>query len=187
MQNNTYRRHVILSGCSGGGKSTLLAELERRGFETVPEPGRRIVAEEQQAEGRALPWVNLEAFARRAIDMSVRDRERLNSAEGWVFFDRGLIDAAVALEFTTGVAVSDSLGKTSRFHFQVFLTPPWPEIYVIDADRQHGLDEAIGEYQRLLDAYGQLGYEKIILPKTDVGKRADFILDCLSRHQETQH
>lgn len=187
MPNDTYRRHVILSGCSGGGKSTLLAELERRGFETVPEPGRRIVAEELQAEGRALPWVNLEAFARRAIDMSVRDRERLNSAEGWVFFDRGLIDAAVALEFTTGVAVSDSLGKTSRFHFQVFLTPPWPEIYAIDADRQHGLDEAIGEYQRLLDAYGQLGYEKIILPKTDVGKRADFILDCLSRHQETQH
>ncbi len=186
MPNDTYRRHVILSGCSGGGKSTLLAELERRGFETVPEPGRRIVAEEQQAEGRALPWVNLEAFARRAIDMSFRDRERLNSSEGWVFFDRGLIDAAVALEFATGVACQTP-SANEPISFQVFLTPPWPEIYAIDADRQHGLDEAIGEYQRLLDAYGQLGYEKIILPKTDVGKRADFILDCLSRHQETQH
>ncbi len=28
-------QHVILSGCSGGGKSTLLNELAFRGFETV--------------------------------------------------------------------------------------------------------------------------------------------------------
>ena len=39
-------RFIILSGCSGGGKSTLLAELARRGFATVEEPGRRIVIEE---------------------------------------------------------------------------------------------------------------------------------------------
>ena len=39
-------RFVIISGCSGGGKSTLLAELARRGYRVVEEPGRRIVAEE---------------------------------------------------------------------------------------------------------------------------------------------
>jgi predicted ATPase len=36
-------RFVVISGCSGGGKSTLLAELARRGYRTVEEPGRRIV------------------------------------------------------------------------------------------------------------------------------------------------
>ena len=40
---NISSRHVILSGCSGGGKSTLLADLAGRGFGTVSEPGRRIV------------------------------------------------------------------------------------------------------------------------------------------------
>ncbi|MPT22826.1 MAG: ATPase, partial [Starkeya sp.] len=39
-------RFVVISGCSGGGKSTLLTELARRGFAVVEEPGRRIVAEE---------------------------------------------------------------------------------------------------------------------------------------------
>jgi len=47
---------VTISGCSSGGKSTLLAELRRRGFATVEEPGRRIVAEELKRGGNALPW-----------------------------------------------------------------------------------------------------------------------------------
>jgi predicted ATPase len=43
-------RFVVISGCSGGGKSTLLIELGRRGYATVEEPGRRIVKEEMLGE-----------------------------------------------------------------------------------------------------------------------------------------
>jgi hypothetical protein len=32
---------VLITGCSGGGKSTLLAELRARGHPVVEEPGRR--------------------------------------------------------------------------------------------------------------------------------------------------
>ena len=53
---------VTISGCSGGGKSTLLSELRRRGF-AFDEPGRRIVADELKRCGRALPWVEAVAFA----------------------------------------------------------------------------------------------------------------------------
>jgi predicted ATPase len=42
-------RFVVISGCSGGGKSTLLAELGRRGHAVVEEPGRRIAC--SRAEG----------------------------------------------------------------------------------------------------------------------------------------
>ena len=69
-------RFIILSGCSGGGKSTLLAELVRRGFATVEEPGRRIVIEETRNGGTALPWIDIEAFARRAIAMALEDRQK---------------------------------------------------------------------------------------------------------------
>jgi len=51
-------RFVVISGCSGGGKSTLLAELGSHGYATVEEPGRRIVKEELKAGGPALPWVD---------------------------------------------------------------------------------------------------------------------------------
>jgi predicted ATPase len=59
---------VTISGCSGGGKSTVLAELQQRGFATIEEPGRRIVAEEIKRDGRALPWIDPVAFAGRAIE-----------------------------------------------------------------------------------------------------------------------
>jgi predicted ATPase len=65
---------VTISGCSSGGKSRLLAELRRRGFATIDEPGRRIAVEELERGGRALPWVDAVAFLRRAIDMSLADR-----------------------------------------------------------------------------------------------------------------
>ena len=51
-------RFVVISGCSGGGKSTLLAELGRRGHTVIEEPGRRIVIEEMNNGGSALPWVD---------------------------------------------------------------------------------------------------------------------------------
>ena len=174
------RRHVILSGCSGGGKSTLLAELGARGFQTVADPGRRIVAEELAGDGRALPWVNLEAFARRALDLAQKDREAAPGAKDWVFFDRGLIDAAAALEYATDTPIEHYLSGQPRFHSQVFLTPPWPEIYRTDSERTLSLEEGIAEYERLLAVYDRLGYEPVILPKTRVQGRADFILDHLA-------
>ena len=57
---------VVISGCSSGGKSTLLAELGRRGHAMVEEPGRRIVRQELVDGGSALPWVAGAAFARRS-------------------------------------------------------------------------------------------------------------------------
>ncbi|MFN3208556.1 MAG: AAA family ATPase [Roseovarius sp.] len=171
--------HVILSGCSGGGKSTLLAALRRAGFHTVSEPGRRIVEEERQGSGAALPWVDLEAFARRAVQMATRDRAGVEGCNSWVFFDRGLIDAAVALEHAAGIPLADTLAQTAPFHRVVFMTPPWPELYRTDTDRQHGFDAAVEEYHRLCAAYDRLGYRLVHLPKTGVAERATFVLDRL--------
>ncbi|WP_231592517.1 AAA family ATPase [Pelagovum pacificum] len=171
--------HVILSGCSGGGKSTLLAELARRGYATVPEPGRRIVQREQRSGGRALPWVDLAAFAREAVAMARADRAALTADAGPVFFDRGLIDAAVALEAATGAPVSETLAGDPPFHRTVFLTPPWRALFASDGERQHGFDEARAEYERLRAAFPALGYETVVLPEAGVAARADLVLEAL--------
>ncbi|WP_421402846.1 AAA family ATPase [Agrobacterium fabrum] len=168
-------RFIILSGCSGGGKSTLLAELARRGFATVEEPGRRIVIEETRNGGTALPWIDMQAFARRAIAMALEDR-RVTPKEGLVFFDRGLIDAASALHHISGDRFIDTLRDTRRYNSLVFLTPPWPEIYRSDDERKHGFDAAVEEYERLVRDYEGLGYDIVVLPKSAVAERADLIL-----------
>lgn len=95
-----------------------------------------------------------------------------------MFFDRGLIDAAAALEYATGRPVLEKFA-VERFNRQVFMTPPWPEIYVTDADRRHDLEEATKEYEHLLLAYSALGYDVQLLPKAPVTKRADLIFEAL--------
>jgi len=130
-------RFVLLSGCSGGGKSTLLAELQARGYHVVEEPGRRVVKHELEKGGNALPWTDGAAFARRTIGVALSDREAAQEQPEWVFFGRGLIDAASALEHLTGEgAALQLLSSEHRYHHKVFLAPPWPEIYVTDAGRR---------------------------------------------------
>jgi predicted ATPase len=174
-------RFVAISGCSGGGKSTLLEELARRGHAVVEEPGRRIVREETARGGTALPWIDVAAFARRAIAMALADREAAARHDGWVFFDRGLIDAAAALEHVTGEAALERYGRAHRYHARVFLTPPWPEIYAADQERRHDLAAAEAEYARLLQVYPRLGYETVVLPKASVAARADFVLESIQQ------
>jgi hypothetical protein len=53
----------MISGHLGGGKSTLLTALGRRGYITVEEPDRRLVKEEMLGNGLALPLVDETAFA----------------------------------------------------------------------------------------------------------------------------
>ena len=172
---------VTISGCSSGGKSALLAELGRRGFTTIREPGRRIVAEELKRSGRALPWADGVAFARRAIELSLADRAIAEASAGWVFFDRGLIDAAAALEHLTGEPVIETVGLVYRYNKRVFLAPPWPEIYVLDQERRHGMVEAVAEYDRLTEVYPSLGYDIHVLPKVSVAERANWVLASLAR------
>ncbi|EQB00137.1 AAA family ATPase [Sphingobium baderi] len=172
--------HVVISGCSGGGKSTLIEALHRRGHAVVEEPGRRIVREEMEGTGAALPWVDLSAFARRAIAMALDDRKNASAVDGWVFFDRGLIDAAAALQHASGQPAVTQLGRHHRYHPRVFFAPPWPELFVSDDERPHDLSESMAEYQRLLTAYAALGYEIDILPRAGVEQRADYILARLA-------
>ncbi len=130
--------------------------------------------------GTALPWIDLAAFARRAVEMSAADRTRVGNVDGWTFFDRGLVDAAVALEHAAGVAAAKTLAGLDRFHDQVFLTPPWPEIYRADRERRLDPQDGIAEYHRLRDACVRLGYDPVILPRVAAEARADFVLSCLS-------
>lgn len=170
---------VVISGCSGGGKSTLLAELGKRNFDTVLEPGRRIVEREQLGGGDALPWRNAQAFLEQAQQLSRQDLQTVRDGQGWVFFDRGLVDAISGLASLLEVSVDRYSEARGAYHSRVFLTPPWPEIYQLDAQRQHGLQQAVDEYERLLVDFPLLGYEVVLLPKVSVSERADFVLQQL--------
>lgn len=147
---------------------------------TVPEPGRRVVEAELSRGGAALPWVDMAAFARAALALAWSDLSAISHSRG-AFFDRGVVDAACALEHATGEPHLGRLAGRLPYRPLVFLAPPWREIYVTDEARKHGFESAVAEYQRLESAYSRLGFEVLILPKASVEDRAGFVLDALRK------
>lgn len=167
----------LITGCSGGGKSTLLAALAARGLATVPEPGRRIVAAETDPASPRLPWNDAEGFARAALAMASADYHA--APAGPVFFDRGVLDALAGLAHATGQPLDRAQALAHRYDPPVFLAPPWPQIYVTDPERRHGLADAQAEYHRLAAALSDLGWPVVELPRAPVGARVDWVLSHL--------
>ena len=175
-------RFVVITGCSGGGKSTLLVELARRGLVVVPEAGRQIVREQDWTGGDALPWTQPLRFAELAVSRCVQGLIGVAGEPGPVFFDRGPVDQLAGLErlgLPIPLTVAGAVGRC-RYNRTVFVAPPWPEIFAGDTQRRHGLDEALAEYGPLRATYERLGYRLVDLPKTSVAARADFVLAALA-------
>lgn len=62
---------VVISGCSGGGKSTLLSELNKQGYCVVSEVGRELVQEQLSTNGHITPWEKPREFCEMLVEKSV--------------------------------------------------------------------------------------------------------------------
>ncbi|MEO0700716.1 MAG: AAA family ATPase [Pseudomonadota bacterium] len=171
---------IALSGCSGGGKSALLAELGARGWTTVEEPGRAIVCDELSTGGRATPWDDAPAFAARVLDRAVGDYAR--AGDGVTMFDRSILDALVWYQRTDTALPAHFAGlcETHRYDPIVWLTPPWKAQFAQDAERRHGWEAAVAEFAALETLLPQMGYQTRHIPQLPLAGRADWLERALS-------
>jgi predicted ATPase len=172
------KKFVVLSGCSGGGKSSLLAELGRRGYATYDEPGRQVVKEQLLIGGDALPWANLDLFLELTISRSIHHLIEAARSDRVAFFDRGIVDQVNGWP-ARGLEIPKHL-QNAVAHFRycktVFLVPPWQEIFANDAERRHSFEDSVAMYEAQVQTYERFDYEPIVIPKMGVSQRADFIL-----------
>ncbi|MEO1536373.1 MAG: AAA family ATPase [Pseudomonadota bacterium] len=168
-------RKVVLTGCSGGGKSTLLAALGAEGHATVAEPGRRVIAAERLNGMNGLPWADVRRFSDLAFWMAVGDHATADA--DLTFFDRSALDQA-AWYAREGLSPP---GEVPVYDPVVLLAPPWPEIFVQDDDRRHGWDDAVAEYTDLATRLPEWGYRCYELPRCSVVDRVIFVRDTLAK------
>ena len=170
-------RMVVVSGCSGGGKSTLLAEMARRGYAAMPEPGRQIVREETLLGGSGLPWQDMGRFLDLCVSRAAHFYNNARPQRGFVLFDRSAVDAVAAAR-RLRLPMPDAFFRAAtayRYAPTVFMLPPWPQLHDGDPERQLSFDQAVAEYEDLMQAYPALGYEVVTVPRMGVDERADFL------------
>lgn len=176
-------RLIVLSGCSGGGKSSLLDELRRRGCRTVPEAGRQTVREELERDGDGLPWVDPVRFVDLALPRAVAQHGDRPPGQGPCYFDRSIVDPVAYLAFC-GLDTPPHIARLPeihRYHGKVFMTPPWRDIFDTDRERQKTFEQAVAEYQALVAAYRAFGYRICVIPRGSIAWRADFVESAVGR------
>jgi predicted ATPase len=104
-----------------------------------------------------------------------------DALEEKVFFDRGIPDVLAYMD-CFGQRYGSAFEKASNDHRYdtIFIMPPWKEIHISDNERFESYEESMQVHECLFDCYTRFGYDVHLVPKMDVIKRADFILDHLN-------
>jgi predicted ATPase len=172
--------HVIVTGGPGAGKTTLLAELAARGYATVDESARAIIAE-RLARGES-PRPDAVAFAREILHRDIGKYLKQPRTSRWVFFDRGLVEALGMLHEASALSAPElkSTLASYPFHSTVFVLPPWDAIYANDAERDQSFAEAVDVHARVVQWYRSCGYDLNEVPRLPVAQRAEHVLRVLA-------
>jgi predicted ATPase len=175
------RNLFVITGGPGAGKTTLLHQLQKLGFPCVPEVARQIIQEEIQSGGTALPWADRERYTNLMLQRSIDSYRQHASTPGPTFFDRGIPDT---LSYARLIGLPDTAPlkgacEQLRYAEQVFIAPPWKEIYQTDTERRQDFSEAERTFQVILQTYQDCCYHVVELPKLSSNLRARFVLQTL--------
>ncbi|MEN7547582.1 AAA family ATPase [Rapidithrix thailandica] len=173
----------VITGGPGVGKTTLLDELNRKGFCCVPEVAREIIKEQMSSKGDALPWGNKRLYMQLMLERSVESyQETVKTDTSPIFFDRGILDTLCYAKLIEAEVTKEMehYARKFRYNFKVFLLPPWKAIYQTDTERKQSWEEAVATYEMMVETYEYYGYNVIEVPKSSVEERVEFILKHIS-------
>ncbi len=169
----------ILTGAPGTGKTTLLDRVWA-GVRRVPEPARRVLAEQRAVGGSATPERDRQAFVDLLLRMTIDDHAAERSGDGVVLFDRGVPDCvAYATLMGVDTAAGIRAAAAHRYAREVLLLEPWEEIYSVDEERTMTYEATIPFHAALIDAYERSGYDLLVIPRGSIEERVTFIRDRL--------
>jgi predicted ATPase len=180
--NQCNDRLFVITGGPGVGKTAVLDELQRGGFACVPEAARRIIQEQVRSGGDAVPWLNMERYSALMLEESIKDYLTHAGAASVTFFDRGILDTVTHFRLA-GLPLPDEayrLTQRYRYNPDVFLFPPWQEIYQTDSERKQTFEESVTTYRVNKEVYSEYGYRLLEVPVASVTERVDFILRSVS-------
>jgi len=178
------KQAIIVTGGPGMGKTSLIEKLGQMGYACIQESGRHIIQAELKSGGNRLPWADRQGFAWEMFYRALADYKRAQANNILTLFDRGLPDV-IGYLMLCQLPIPDSTwsaAKTYRYHPQVFIAPPWQAIYVTDNERKQSFQEAEATYKVMANVYTQLGYSLIVIPKTTVDERAQFIIENITQN-----
>jgi predicted ATPase len=172
-------KKIVITGGPGTGKSSIIRQLEKNGYECLHEISRQVTLEAQKQGISQLFLEKPLLFSEKLLEgRTIQYKEADMLAKDIVFIDRGIPDVLAYMEYF----------KTDYPHYfrescklypydKVFILPPWEDIYQSDNERYESYKDAETISKYLFETYKNYGYSPIEIPKAPIADRVAFILN----------
>ena len=139
---------IVITGPPSSGKTTLIQELQNKGFLTSPEVARELIMECLKKQTHE----KIETFQRDILAITCR-REHFLDVQEMIFFDRGIPDSIAYFKFNQlNVNVAINAGRFRRYK-KVFYCMGLPIIKDLPVFALSAHHIAGGERGRAIRAY----------------------------------
>lgn len=173
------KKIVVIIGGPGTGKTTIIEELTSRGFCCYPEISREVTMEAKKQGIEQLFLENPLLFSELLLEGRKKQFQSASKQEeNLIFLDRGIPDVLAYMHYIgdSYPVHFDTCCKEHKYN-NVFILPPWKEIYVSDEERYENFEQAKLIYNHLTETYKSYGYQLIEVPKGTLDERINFILE----------
>jgi predicted ATPase len=164
----------VITGGPSSGKTTLIEQLTKKGFQTAPEIARHCI--EELLKSHSLKEIqNNAAYLQHTILQQALEREKNLTTNDVRFFDRGIIDSLGYYSYYH-LDIPDNLFNhpNRALYKKVFFCQQLPITHDKVRVEDNSMARDIGNSIHL--AYEQLDYELIELPPVNVEARLEIIL-----------
>ena len=170
----------VITGGPGFGKTLLIEELKQLGYVCSGEFAHDLILSQQESGGDILPWKNPKLFQQNILQKRIAFFDSVPEG-AFAFADRGIPDQLAFARYR-GFDTPEILTKYSqeyRYAPTVFVTPPWPEIFVNDFIRSETFEQALLIHEIIIETYLSLNYKIIELPLLPLKQRTKYLLQNL--------
>jgi len=172
---------IVITGGPGTGKSSIINELERRNHLCYQEVSREVTLEARKNGVDQLFLTNPLRFSELLLKARTNQFESaVEETQSPLFYDRGLPDVLAYMDFVSN-EYPEYFNQTCRknLYDQIYILPPWKDIYVSDSERYESFEQAVKIHHQLVKTYRKFGYQLIEVPHGSIKERTDFILNGL--------
>lgn len=178
-------KKIVITGGPGTGKTSVINKLESSNFYCFHEVIRDMTKNAKEKENvinhasNPLLFVSdPDEFNNLIMKGRIQQfKKEIINNKNIAFYDRGIPDVLAYMDFFKQQYKKEFIEACENcIYDQVFIFPPWEDIYVSDNERGESFDESAQIHQNLLHTYKKYGYECIEVPFGTINERTDFII-----------
>lgn len=170
----------IVTGGPNSGKTTIINELKKKGFNIIPEAATQIIEKELKKENSILPWGGKESLKKFQELVFKKQIQDLNNVKDGIYFsDRCFIDTISYFYHHKIEPPTEIFSKIKNYNYEkiFFLEMLEKNFHKQFEGRQENYEEILRLDQILKETYQKLKFEVIIVPNTlTIQERVNFIL-----------